>query len=536
MPQQSRFVYISSRATCDPVKTVIVFPPSDRSKTIDDAAEFARESGWIDEVENDAAVLMVAVAGEGWSSCPDDMPMRLYQENRRSFLAPSSGIQGRGGLLWAWETLIYLVGYGDGAIFAGSYQLSCPGFAAASVLVDGAPTCLDALDGPSSHWLVANPDDYALRNRDIPITVWFMGRSDHGAMFDHARRVDGAVKTREVICADALTRIFENPINSGMQVRETSGLTGAAPEIASEGMEFFSRVIRWKNGPDGTLALRRTKAEFYSDGRYLHHEVTCSGGSYHYAVYLPEGCSRADVRNLPLVLSLHGRGEPTWIFAAKNGWEELADETGDFAVLLPDSPGNVWSYDRDAQALELVVGQAIAEYGFDPTRVYITGFSNGAVFTCQMATSAPGYFAAASPWNGPSVDAIRSSGLGDFIFAPEFEGAGVEMPFWIAAGDSDDKAGTLSSAEVDIILAANGCERACGIHLDSGKTYGEKAGYSEGGRFSTDLFFNGEKSPRVALTLMKDMPHGAIADEARASWEFMKQFRRPKGSGRVEVI
>lgn len=175
MPQQPRFVYISSRASCDPVKTIIVFPPSDRARSVDDAAAFARESGWIDEVEQDAAVLMVAVAGEGWDSCPADMPMRLYQENKRSFLAHSQGIQGRGGSLWAWETLIYLVGYGDGASFAGFYQLSCPGFAAASVLVDGAPACLDVLEDPSAHWLVADPDGYALKNRDIPIAVWFMG-------------------------------------------------------------------------------------------------------------------------------------------------------------------------------------------------------------------------------------------------------------------------------------------------------------------------------------------------------------------------
>lgn len=536
MPQQSRFVYISSRATCDPVKTVIVFPPSDRSKTIDDAAEFAKESGWMDEVEKDAAVLIVAVAGEGWSSCPDDMPMRLYQENRRSFLAPSSGIQGRGGLLWAWETLVYLVGYGDGAIFAGSYQLACPGFAAASVLVDGAPTCLDVLDEPSSHWLVASPSDYNVRNRDIPIAIWLIGKGDYGAMLEHARLVGNASEAYETLCAGSLTRFLENKNNAGIQIRVTPGLTGVDPVISSAGMDFFSHVIRWKNGPDGTLASRRTKEEFYTDGRYLHHEVACGGEYYHYALYLPEGRDRTTAQGLPIVLSIHGRGEPTWIFAAKNGWEKLADETGDFAVLLPDSPGNVWSYNRDAHALELIVARAVEEYGFDSTRVYITGFSNGAVFTCQMATSMPWLFAAASPWNGPSLEAIRSSGLGDFIFKPGFESAGFEMPFWIAAGDADDKAGVLPEAEVDVVLAANGCERARSIRLDSKEEYSDNSGYSDGDRLMTDVFVNGENGQRVAVTLIKNMPHGAIYDEARAAWRFMKRFRRPERSGRVEVI
>ena len=34
----------------------------------------------------------------------------------------------------------------------------------------------------------------------------------------------------------------------------------------------------------------------------------------------------------------------------------------------------------------------------------------------------------------------------------------------------------------------------------------------------------------VCVTVMKNMPHGAIRDEARAAWMFMRQFRRSKDS------
>ena len=169
MPQHSCYVYVSSRASVDPVKTVIVCPPEENAQTVEDAERFARASGWVDAVEADASVLVVAIAPEGWDAVPADLPYRLYQENRRSFKSSGTGSAAAGGSLWAWETLIYLVGYADGATFAGNFQLSCPGFAAASVLVDGSPTNIAVLDEPSIHWLVSQPRDYAAKNRDIPM-------------------------------------------------------------------------------------------------------------------------------------------------------------------------------------------------------------------------------------------------------------------------------------------------------------------------------------------------------------------------------
>ena len=38
------------------------------------------------------------------------------------------------------------------------------------------------------------------------------------------------------------------------------------------------------------------------------------------------------------------------------------------------------------------------------------------------------------------------------------------------------------------------------------------------------------------LTTARDMPHGAIADEARAAWAFVSRFTRPEGSHTVEEV
>lgn len=85
------------------------------------------------------------------------------------------------------------------------------------------------------------------------------------------------------------------------------------------------------------------------------------------------------------------------------------------------------------------------------------------------------------------------------------------------------------------MLAANGCSRE---HEERwGVThYPAESGYAEGERFSTRAFRNVNGSVRVGFTVMRDMPHGAIADEARAAWEFLRRFRRPSGSKTVEEI
>lgn len=35
---------------------------------------------------------------------------------------------------------------------------------------------------------------------------------------------------------------------------------------------------------------------------------------------------------------------------------------------------------------------------------------------------------------------------------------------------------------------------------------------------------------------MKNMPHGAIREQSRASWEFLRHFRRPEGSLVIEYL
>ncbi len=534
------FTYVSTRAGVDPVRTIIVCVPARDARTLAGVEAFVRASGWLDEAEADGAVIMAPVAPEGWDSCPKDLPLSLYLERRGSFEAPSGqGFPGSPGRLWAWETLIDLVGYGEGATFAADFLCAHPGFAAAAAFVGGSATeaGLAALDDPSTHWLVPEPADYAAKNSEVPVAVWFFGDHDATALRRRLILSTGACDHRTIEICGRTTSVFENPYNPACQVRVTPGIRTADPEATHAIMErLFCHVVRWKSGPDGQLASHRSRRNFFEGAAYLHGSVRHGQYDYHHALYLPSGMSVEDAAGLPLVVSLHGRGEPTWLFSQKNGWEDLADQTHGFAVLLPDSPGNLWVLERDGEALVRIIEEVVERYALDASRVYLTGFSNGAIFTLQLATTRPRLFAAASPWNSPGERACREGGHGPYVICPGFAEAGARMPLWVAFGEADEKAPVMGEAELALLVRGNGCDPQEPTVSLGADAYPCRRGYQEGSRMTTTSFADAGGQTYVSLTTVRDLPHGAITDEARAAWEFMRRFRREPGADDVEVI
>ncbi|MBP3893283.1 MAG: hypothetical protein J6D34_04495 [Atopobiaceae bacterium] len=509
--------YVSTRACADPVRTVILCAPDEYAGSARGVATFARESGWMDEVEADGGVIVAPVVPQGWAHAPADLAREAYRQACRQLVAPARmSIPGRAGGLWAWEPLISLVGYQEGAVHVGGVMVAHPAFAASYVLVDGSPSDLSCGDEPSDHWFVAHPSNacHAL-NREVPVAAWLMGSACDEALVAHLRAAGGP----------------------SWSLRMSPELAGVDPTLAAQAMrEFVCHVIRWKNGPDGELAWHQSRQEFYLGDRFDHRVVELGYTSYHYALHLPDGMTRDEAQGLPLVISIHGRGEPSHLFADKNGWEALADETRAFMVAVPDSPYNVWLADRDSEVLERLIDDVADAYGCDRTRVYATGFSNGGAYTCQQATTRPWLFAAVSPWNAPSKEAITGSGMGDYFYHPSFAAGDYELPFWICTGDSDDKGVTDRTADLADVLPPNGATAESERVWDESNRYTSERGYREGMRISSRVFCNAQGSPRVGLTVARDMPHGAIADEARAAWEFMSRFCRPVGSKKVEEV
>ena len=515
----NHYAYISTRADYDPCKTLLVFGPSERVSTVADAEAFAQTSGWQLLAEYDGAVLIVPVMAQGYAAAQESLPAELLGSLRNAFSSRNGrSLHQRGGKLWTWETMAYLAGYGDGADFAGSCLVSEPARFAGAALIGGAPQSYAAGARVSSHpFLRSVSEGYCRKNAEIPVAVWFYGASE--------------AQKREALAGfpeGSRLRFFPMP--------ERFDLDLAAGIMTG----LFDRVIRWKDGPDGTLTEHPGRTDFYLGSDFIQHSVSIGTVDYPVAVHLPRGKAADAVRGLPLLFSVHGRGEPAWLFATKNGWDSLADETGAFVLALPDSPGNLWQLERDEEAIPAMIDLLCETYGLDRSRVYLTGFSNGAMMTRELASVRPELFAGISPWNGPVG---LAGALAHPEFMPELREKGLALPAWICVGDRDPAAAAESvKVQLGILLPLNGCkacedESAIGYAPDERRTgeswYTPERGYAQGGRFDTAVYHGPDGKALVCCTVMQDMPHGAIKEQSRAAWSFLRQFRRDAETGEI---
>ncbi|MBQ1531209.1 MAG: hypothetical protein IIZ57_03610 [Solobacterium sp.] len=500
--------YVSTQASWDCIQTIFLCVPGEYAGSMEKAEEYARRSGWVQTAENNAAVLIVPLAENGWKTQDVSWIPEFYDLHKNDFKAPGGvSIPGRDGILWLWETMIYLAGYEDGADYAAEVLTAHPGFFAASLLKDGKIGSYEYADLEASHWFVRKPSDYSKKNCEIGSAVWMCGNID-----------------------ESTRNYFENIPGSEVQVSEE------VPSSDTVMNTLFNHTLRWKNSPDGEIRHYLGKKDYAESERYHHDSVTCGGLEYPFTVYLPEGMTKENMPVLPVVFSIHGRGEPTWVFAEKNGWQALADETREFMVVYPDSRYNIWSIERDKDAIRTILEKVMKDYRADSERVYLSGFSNGAVFTCQQASTYPELFAVASPWNGPGMEACVRLGIDPYVYHEAFKDSGYDMPFWICVGDSDGKASADREDELDILIPVNHCVRTSNEVWDGTNHYTKENGYTDGERFTTRVFRTEDGSVRVGLTVMKNMPHGAVWDESRAAWEFMKKFRRPAGSKQTAEV
>ena len=121
--------------------------------------------------------------------------------------------------------------------------------------------------------------------------------------------------------------------------------------------------------------------------------------------YRPDGLPSG----APLVVELHGCTQDAPTYFANSGWRTLADRDG-FALVLAEQsqannsnkcfnwfePGDIGRGRGEAASIAAMVDHAVASYGSDPERVYVTGLSAGAAMTAVMLAAYPDKFAGGS--------------------------------------------------------------------------------------------------------------------------------------------
>lgn len=137
-----------------------------------------------------------------------------------------------------------------------------------------------------------------------------------------------------------------------------------------------------------------------------------------YRIYIPGNLPD----QAPLVLALHGYSGNNNDMMLNYGWVELADERG-FVVAFPNGTrdqGNnrFWDVDYDFhQGLDIDDDGFLSAlavhlqglHGLDPSRTYVTGFSNGAEMCFQLACRESETFMAFAPIVGMMLDSLWNS-------------------------------------------------------------------------------------------------------------------------------
>jgi polyhydroxybutyrate depolymerase len=161
------------------------------------------------------------------------------------------------------------------------------------------------------------------------------------------------------------------------------------------------------NPPTFTWPVAPTK----SPGDSLR-SLTADGQERSYLLHMSAGLSSSPPA--PLVLVFHGHRMSGEDVAAMTGFNTLAD-AGDFIVAYPNGTGQAgalsfnaglccgWAEKNninEAAFVRAILADLEALYPVDPARIYIAGFSNGAMLAYRLACEMPESIAAIAPVAG----------------------------------------------------------------------------------------------------------------------------------------
>lgn len=235
-----------------------------------------------------------------------------------------------------------------------------------------------------------------------PVNAWIYGSDRNAVSF--LESVDGPTSVDSLL-SDA--EIHRNGQNKNVCfVSDCRPLDSAV--IRDAWNHLFAATRRWRNDTFGTY---RRRIDFDAMGFVAHiddHTLVDDGVGRDWFEYAPAGASQSG-RPLPLVIYLHGINCCGTYGAEQSEWSRIAERDG-FVAAFPtasvDNRWNVWDDSRlpsDVSYIMALIEHLEREYPIDSTRVYVSGFSMGSMFTNSLAAAYPDVFAGAIALNGPAM-------------------------------------------------------------------------------------------------------------------------------------
>lgn len=256
----------------------------------------------------------------------------------------------------------------------------------------------------SAMMLGSFPTGYAVPTAsDAQQVAWLYEKNDYA--LDYLRRVDRTRPTAESL---AVAARYANPDNDSVAVYESPcGLSSTS--VASAWREMFSCTRRWRNDVFGTF---QSRVDFEGAGMVPHlGDSTLAlddGLPRTWYEYVPERL-RNTVEPIPLVLYFHGINCMGLYGAEQSGWMDIADRDG-FAVVFPDATVSMrWNgyFDNrlpsDVDYVFALIEHMDSVHPIDRSRIYLSGFSMGAMFSNALAAAYPEHFAGVVAVNAPMV-------------------------------------------------------------------------------------------------------------------------------------
>jgi polyhydroxybutyrate depolymerase len=244
-----------------------------------------------------------------------------------------------------------------------------------------------------------------------------------------------------------------------------------------------------------------------------------------YRVHAPPGFG--GTTPVPLVVDIHGLGSNSAQQEGISGMKAMSDQHG-FLVAYPDGLDNAFNAGiccgntdvDDVGFLRTMVSRVEGEATVDPSRVYVTGLSNGGAMTQRLACDAADLFAAAAPMAFPipfkprtgcqpsrSMPVLTFMGLTDVLVRYDGQAFGTAPDTFAYWRDIDGCTGTPT-------------------RVDSGKSYCETyttcdLGTQAGLCSITARAFPGSPISGHILYLNSDF------NLAEVAWNFLSQFTLP---------
>ena len=549
------------------------------------AQQFATESGWAKvAADNGFVVVFPETAQKTWGPSAggedDYLAAVLAHASTHMLIPPPPGAAGgprpgagegvaegdagrRGGppRVRTWAPFQYLTGVGAGATLAQSFAMNHPGLYAAVATVDGAAheeayrKGEQPADGAYLHiWPEkALVPIWKQQKKDVPVAAWLFTRGAPTAaetrQADYWKRADHVTAAATADSAGGYqTAVFTARDNPAQQVRVTTLPASAPVDARLAGTiwnDFFARVVRWTSSPNGDLGRLLTHAEV--DKAFDVRSIAVGDRTYSYYVKTPATYRKG--QKLPVVLSAHGFAFPAWMYLSQIKLHEVGEKEGFITVYL-QGQRDAWTFDDpdgpDQQYILKVIAAVEADYGADPGRVYMQGFSFGSGLTYMMGLTHPELFAAVSP----------NSGIGpmpkDVVarIAQVKAKSDARTPMLLLYGDADrggsvdgeiPSQGILRGAINEVkaynhITAVDSSKpfdsptaAAYDVLVPGGKPVSDAvdARYPQG-RFKIYQYSSADPTPQnmFSFVWVRDLTHGGDPRQAQLEWDYFKHWRR----------